>query len=1322
MMFQTTEKTTSKRAPAAALLALALALGVCALALSVSPAGASKAVLSSFGEEGTLGGQFSSARELAVNSDGTGAAGVGDLYVTDEGNQRIQRFDGDGNFIETWGRDVDAGGGTGAEKCTVAASCKAGEDGTAEGEFVSPRGIAVNQASGDVYVFDRGNARVQQFTADGGFVRAWGWGVDDGSDQFQICTSACEAGIEGGNGGQFPGGNAAGSVAIDAGGNVYVSDPGNRRVQEFTAAGAFVRAWGWDVVPSGKPGNTGTEFEICTSTTAGDCQAGSSGTGDGQFSANGLPIAVDSAGNAYVTNRVGAAASNSVQKFGPSGNFAGRLATTYKAWEGIAVDPSDDHVYVAEIVKAPDAVIEEFDSAGALVDTHIPGGFGAIALNYAEAAPFAERIYSLGTSSRVDILVEAPPPSVSVDAVSAITSTTARLSGSVQPNGKATTYRLEYSRDGGATWVSATFPEIGLGDGTGSGDPDECPAGDPPLCGVSGQLEGLLPNTEYLARIVATNSLGIFRSSTALPFSTEAEAPGIGLNTSTAGRSSASLRGTVDPRGTTVTACHFEWGSTSGLGHSVPCKALPGAGQGPVQVEAQLAGLTSGTTYHYRLVATNQAGTTIGDDRGIEVGVTLPDHRAWEMVSPPDKNGGQVSIYPHRSRAAQELGPGQPMAFDFTSLQSFAGAVGAAKGVDYMAVRTPNGWRTHAITPPQDSPPPNALDENDALYNGEMSPDLSAGVVNINPSRDLLTPDSGPVSRVSNLYLRSDLRTPGRGSYELVSACPLCLETGTELATDPGYRPLLAGASAGFGVLAFDSKKNLVAGAGGTDTKAYEWERATGEVRLMGRVPPSGDRCDDAGAPLCVAAPSSEAGRGDGEWRPATVSPDGRRILFGTPAQAGSKAKDYFLRLGGHATIEINVSERTEPDASQKVRVWAATPDLRDVFFTTGEALIDEDSDECSDLYRYRLTPLGADGLPDPGVSHLTRVSASHTGTCANASGAVGVGADGGTVYFLAAGPLVPGEPSTLGQHLYRWQEGKLTYIASLSPGQELSRLIPEHNTAGTYTARTTPDGSHLFFAAESGASLAGYEHPTCAQDCDRFYVFDGEANAGEGELTCASCPQNGSIDTVRKDLVDERVAEGAADRTEHLNRPLSDTGRFAFFASANPLVPGDTNGRYDVYRYDSVNGSLALISSGEDAQDSYFLEAKGDGTDVFFATAARLSGWDQDRAYDAYDARIGGGLPEPAPPRPSCVGDACQPPPRPLNDATPASTSFVGAGNVAARKPSARHCPKGKRRVKRRGKERCVKRHAKKRGNRARKGRGKAHRRANHNHRRVGR
>ena len=85
--------------------------------------------------------------------------------------------------------------------------------GPGAGQCEAPEGLAVSKTSGNIYIADSGNNRVDVFSANGTFVRAFGWGVADGAtDAFQVCTVICFKGIPGSGGGQF---SAPSGIAVD---------------------------------------------------------------------------------------------------------------------------------------------------------------------------------------------------------------------------------------------------------------------------------------------------------------------------------------------------------------------------------------------------------------------------------------------------------------------------------------------------------------------------------------------------------------------------------------------------------------------------------------------------------------------------------------------------------------------------------------------------------------------------------------------------------------------------------------------------------------------------------------------------------------------------------------------------------------------------------------------------------------------------------------------------------------------------------------------------------------------------------------------------
>jgi hypothetical protein len=347
---------------------------------------------------------------------------------------------------------------------------------------------------------------------------------------------------------------------------------------------------------------------------------------------------------------------------------------------------------------------------------------------------------------------------------------------------------------------------------------------------------------------------------------------------------------------------------------------------------------------------------------GVAVGVVLPDGRGYEMVSPPQKAGGSVAISSSRTRAA-----GDGSAVSFMSLTPFGDALGSGVESEYMAQRTGQpgtpGWVTHAITPRQD--PITSLPLIHAAspgYVGEFSPDLGMGVFRAwSPLTN--APD---VARVENLYMRDDLRTPGLGTYTLLTGCPFCAGTPLPGALESADFPAVAGTSSDFAHVLFESNQDLT-GAGGGSTKLYMSDG--GAVRLVGLIPAGTDTSCGGSDPPCVVPPdnsgASIAGIGATQLRrtPHVLSPDGTHTTFSAPVTTDGfvlpSSSVYQQDSHGTAstaddtTVKLNVSERMVSLGDGEGIYQTASADGSRVFFTSRAALTDDAPSGPQHLYMW---------------------------------------------------------------------------------------------------------------------------------------------------------------------------------------------------------------------------------------------------------------------------------------------------------------------------------------------------------------------------------
>ena len=191
------------------------------------------------------------------------------------------------------------------------------------------------------------------------------------------------------------------------------------------------------------------------------------------------------------------------------------------------------------------------------------------------------------------------PPTATTGQATSISQTGATLNGTVNPQGTDTSYHFEY---GTSNSYGTSTPTKDAG--AGSSD-----------VAVSAPLTGLTPGTTYHFRLVATSAAGTSVGSDMTFATTPAPgSPSVTTGPPTAiSQTGATLGGTVNPRGS-ATKYHFEYGTTANYGKTTPLQDA-GAGGANVNVSVPVTGLQPVTTYHYRLIASNSAGTTQGSDR-----------------------------------------------------------------------------------------------------------------------------------------------------------------------------------------------------------------------------------------------------------------------------------------------------------------------------------------------------------------------------------------------------------------------------------------------------------------------------------------------------------------------------------------------------------------------------------------------------------------------------------------------------------------------------------------------------------------------------------
>jgi WD40-like Beta Propeller Repeat len=771
--------------------------------------------------------------------------------------------------------------------------------------------------------------------------------------------------------------------------------------------------------------------------------------------------------------------------------------------------------------------------------------------------------------------------------------------------------------------------------------------------------------------------------------------------------SAATLEGEVQSE--TPGAVYFEYGTTTGYGSRVPV----GRQATPAGVSSQsdpVAGLQSDTVYHYRVTLVAGTETIRGEDETFTTqtnatGFTLPDNRAWELVSPPEKSGARIEPITKEGGLIQAAQDGSAITYVANAPvgEHPEGNPSLAMS-QVMSIRKPGGgWSSRDLATPHAHEPAGVeVGQLEEYY--AFTPDLTKGIVEPKGPAPQLAANASE----NSIFIRENLREPIGADYTA-----LINNENTAPGTHYGNREnnLKAEYAAASGNLEHVVVVSVTPLTAAYPTGGYyEW---SGGVLTPVVVLPNGE------------FPSFKVAKiGDYNFNVRNaVSEDGDHVFF-TFELDGAERHLYVRDVALGRTVQIDLPQGVGPSSERPQPVFSyATPDGERVYFTddqrlTGDATAEEGR---SELYEYNTSS----GV----LTDLTPDTSEGIGSAVGGE-VIGASPDGEYLYFVANGVLAagaqPGEPNL--------------YVERVTPGGDVISLITilsgadSHDTGSREltetTARVSPNGRFLAFM--SSRALTGYDNTNAGSTvaCGQGGVCDQEVfeyDAVNGKLSCASCDPTGArphgvLDILESGeglglLVDRpKVWEGswlagsvpgwteASPRLEQSNyqsKYLGDGGRL-FFTSPDSLVSQDTNGKEDVYEYEPEGvgscgagvssgsvaykpahafhgpegageepaGCVSLISSGSSDKESAFLDASENGEDVFFLTSAPLVGEDYDASYDVYDAHVCStqapcNPASTAGPPPCSSTASCQPNPVGVTGSeAPLTSIFQGPGN----------------------------------------------------------
>jgi hypothetical protein len=989
--------------------------------------------------------------------------------------------------------------------------CDPGED---AGQCSGPAGVAANPTNGHVYVSEVSSARVSEFTSWGVLVRAFGWGVDTGAAELQSCTTAssCQAGQPGDGSGQL---NEPWGVAVDSMGNIYVVDRGNLRIQKFNPAGEFELMFGKGV-------NTGTSGNANLCTNAGPptdiCGPGETGIGPGEFSPwpERSTIAVGPGDKVYVGD------ANRIQRFSSGGVYEAEIPLTGKGLtEAIAVVPTSGDIYV--------------------VSQNLPGKVSRF------TAGGAPKNFTAGPAAGTNILTAVTPGALSVDSAGVLYV----VSGSSNPRNV-----VEFAASG----LELVSFNAGVFNSTG----------------IATNPKG----TIYVGSLEAANNfVRAFGPEPDYEAPPDA-APQIGAEwTSSAGSTSATVKAELSPNFWT-TRYYVQYGPEDCETALEPCDEEPlspgialAAKRGTAAVSVTLNDLTPGTLYHFRFVAESDAptagGPVFGADRTFSTfspPVVAPelDGRVYEMVSPPDKGGGEAGIPTGTpgglnsfSVAPKQSSP-DGEAITYTSFNSFGETEGAPATGQYLSTREGGRWSTENMNP--------RFEEGylrDPIVG--LVPDLSkSAVIALNPP---LAP--GARANTWSLYQRD-----GKGNLSAITTDEPDLAAGQPFCV--GY----AGASDSFDRIFFMAQGSFLEAPVVNGVNLYEWHSDSADGRQLLTVRATGGEY----------TLTATAARGKG----ALVNGSTEVTEVEVTAGAGAfHVGDMIAGTGippGTTVLSTKSSEGkltlSAPATTTAVQKLTATESTSPLPVGDNASTVQSGLEGLAAIGPGNVAVTGGPGDATGSTPYSIEFTGDLSGTYVHNLKATGIGLSGGSPSSTVA--MSTSEPG-----------GHVRLLSILPTG------VP-----------ATPFGTTSFGAAPGvspacNMSARAMRHAISDDGSRVFWTYNFIFPGGNFPLFARVFNANGEPKTIQLD-----ASQGGAGKGAGKFQDASVDGSKVFFLDTQKLTAVTSASGSDLYRYDMVKGekgepeplSNLTAHAGEPANVQGVLGTSEKGDYVYFAANGVLT------------------------------------------------------------------------------------------------------------------